>query len=293
VFVHIFFVIEQLMKSPSVIRFGVLFVLGGSLLVSTGCDMRRVASEATESAAEMLKNCSDENTDEVWENASEGFHDLLDSEEDLARSCHTLLLQLGEFESITKVNSVSRQKDMDEDRMTLGLLVEYEVGEVEVTYVAVREDGEWRLRGYDFGVEDVEPMDPDMDELRELADEQSLRLVEGEFEDFVNSGLSFRTAMTVEQMTTGMQNLLQAQGALTAATFTEVTLSADESAWTVTYDLQFANNSGRLRLGYEWAGAGWEFLHFDAQPRTENGAAPNGARIGNVPNGAPVPNGKP
>jgi hypothetical protein len=106
----------------------------------------------------------------------------------------------------------------------------------------------------------------------------------------VNSGFSFRTAMTVEQMTTGMQALLQAQGALTAATFTDIVLSADEAAWNVAYDLQFTNNSGHLRLSYQWVGAGWEFLSFDAQPAD---SAPNGERARNVPNGAPVPNGKP
>jgi hypothetical protein len=160
---HVFFSVKQFRKSRSLVRLGVALVLGGTLLLSTGCDMRRIATGATASAEEMLENCSDENTDDVWENASQGFHDSMDDQEDLARSCHMLLLQLGEFESVTEVKSVSREKNRGEDRMTLGLLVEYEVGEVEVTYVAVREDDEWRLHGYNFEYEDLQPMDPDME----------------------------------------------------------------------------------------------------------------------------------
>ncbi len=280
------------MKSLSVFRIGVPFALGSALLMSAGCDMRRISAEATAAAEEMLENCSDQDIDDVWENTSEGFRDET-NEEALAGSCHSFLLRLGEFEGVTEVRSVNRQKNSDEDRMTLGLLTQYEVGEVEITLAFVREDDAWMLHAFDFDIEDVEPMERDMDELRELADEQVERLKNGEYEDFVMNGMSFRTAMTTEQLTTGMENMLRAHGGLSEVTFREFAPTNVENSWSVLYDMQFGSGPGRMRIGYEWAGAGWEFLNFDAQPGaaapTPNGA-PNGAGPNGTPNGA-GPNG--
>lgn len=250
------------------------------LLLLPGCDMRRIAEDATAQAEALFEDCDDQDIDDIWDDASEGFHDA-QGRDALAHSCYSFRMRLGEYEGIKEVRGIDRSRTSDGDIMTLNLLVTYEVDDVEVTYRAAREDGEWLHQGFAFEIEEADRMDADLDALRALADAQRDRLVNGEYDAFVHQGFSFQTAMTTEQLTTGMNGLLQRHTAINGTTFrsTEPVERPDDDKeqHSVFYDVAFPTGTGTLRLTYEWAGAGWEFLSFDLQPPNTGGPTGNPA----------------
>jgi hypothetical protein len=237
----------------------------------SGC--RGLAPEATTMVGQAFRDCANQNIDAMWAVTSEGFR--VTGRQQVEFYCQSLSETVGEFQRIDNVSGVNRQVNANGNVLSLALETSFAVGSVDASAIVIKQDGAWRLEGFQVMVDEAPQLERDDEGLPALATEHATRFARGDFAGFHGAfAAELRAARPLEELEPEFADLIAGHGS--PSVLDEVTVQIDGEEHRVTIPLEYESGRAGTILTYQWRGAAWALLRYDvrAPPQTERRIPP-------------------
>lgn len=247
-----------------------------SVFSFVGC--RGLAPEAATMVGQAFRDCVNQDVEALWAVASEGFRES--GRQEAETYCQVLSETVGDFERIDNVASVDRQVNLGGDFLTLTLNTSFAVGSVDASAIVIKQDGEWRLQGFEMMLDEAPELAPDVDELSSLASAHAGIFARGDYLGFYEVfGVELKEVRTAEELDQGLSGFLAQYGV--SEVVDEVIVEVAGLEHRVTVPLLYEGGRSSIALSYHWRGAAWTLNSYDISVPAQT--APN----------TPLPGGKP